>query len=194
MKVEISKTFRVSAPLGDVWNFMTDVEKVSTCIPGAQYMEDLGDNKHSVMLVVKVGPIKSTYRGEVFIRSMDEENQVIEIDGKGTDMKGKGGANMKLIGSIIDKGDGTTEVIGDSTVTIQGMLAQFGSRMVEDVSNQIFLQFTKSLSSKLEGTEQPENSNDEDENTLSGFAVASAALKGVSGRLMDKLQGKNDEG
>jgi len=194
MKVEISKTFRVSAPLGDVWNFMTNVEKVSTCIPGAQYMEDLGGNKHSVMLVVKVGPIKSTYRGEVFIRSMDEENQVIEIDGKGTDMKGKGGANMKLIGSIIDKGDGTTEVIGDSIVTIQGMLAQFGSRMVEDVSNQIFLQFTKSLSSKLEGTEQPENSNDEDENTLSGFAVASAALKGVSGRLMDKLQGKNDEG
>jgi len=194
MKVEISKTFRVSAPLGDVWNFMTDVEKVSTCIPGAQYMEDLGDNKHSVMLVVKVGPIKSTYRGEVFIRSMDEENQVIEIDGKGTDMKGKGGANMKLIGSIIDKGDGTTEVIGDSTVTIQGMLAQFGSRMVEDVSNQIFLQFTKSLSSRLEGTEQPENSNAEDENTLSGLAVASAALKGVSGRLMDKLKGKNDEG
>ena len=147
MKVKISKTFSVSASPGDVWNFMTDVEKVSTCIPGAQYMEDLGNNKHSVMLVVKVGPIKSTYKGEVFIRSMDEEKQVIEIDGKGTDMKGKGGANMELIGSIIDKGDGTTEVVGDSTVTIQGMLAQFGSRMVEDVSNQIFLQFTKSLSS-----------------------------------------------
>ena len=194
MKVEISKTFRVSAPPRDVWNFMTDVEKVSTCIPGAQYMEDLGDNKHSVMLVVKVGPIKSTYRGEVFIRSMDEENQVIEIDGKGIDMKGKGGANMELIGSIIDKGDGTTEVIGDSTVTIQGMLAQFGSRMVEDVSNQIFLQFTKSLSSKLEGTEKSENSNAEDENTLSGMSVASAALKGFSSRLMDKLKGKNNEG
>lgn len=194
MKVEISKTFRVSAPPRDVWNFMTDVEKVSTCIPGAQYMEDLGDNKHSVMLVVKVGPIKSTYRGEVFIRSMDEENQVIEIDGKGIDMKGKGGANMELIGSIIDKGDGTTEVIGDSTVTIQGMLAQFGSRMVEDVSNQIFLQFTKSLSSKLEGTEKSENSNAEDENTLSGISVASAALKGFSSRLMDKLKGKNNEG
>ena len=193
MKVKISKTFSVSASPGDVWNFMTDVEKVSTCIPGAQYMEDLGNNKHSVMLVVKVGPIKSTYKGEVFIRSMDEEKQVIEIDGKGTDMKGKGGANMELIGSIIDKGDGTTEVVGDSTVTIQGMLAQFGSRMVEDVSNQIFLQFTKSLSSKLEGNEQGENESIEEENTLSGVAVASAALKGVSGRLIDKLKGKNSE-
>ncbi len=192
MKVKLKKTFTVSAPSSDVWDFMTDVKKVSTCIPGAQYVEDLGDNKHSVLLVVKVGPIKSTYRGEVFIRSKDEEKRVIEIDGKGTDTKGKGGANMELIGSIIDKGDGTTEVIGDSTVTIQGMLAQFGSRMVEDVSNQLFLQFTKSLSSKLEGGGSNTEVDDQEDNSLSGVAVASAALKGVSGRLMDKIRGEKD--
>ena len=175
MKVKLEKTFSVSAPSNDVWNFMTNVKKVSTCIPGAQYVEDLGDNKHSVLLVVKVGPIKSTYKGEVFIRSMDEEKHIIEIDGKGTDTKGKGGANMELIGSIIDKGDGTTEVVGDSTVTIQGMLAQFGSRMVEDVSNQLFLQFTKSLSSKLEGNDTDGSIQNDTENSLSGVAVASAA-------------------
>ena len=192
MKVKLEKTFSVSAPSNDVWNFMTNVKKVSTCIPGAQYVEDLGDNKHSVLLVVKVGPIKSTYKGEVFIRSMDEEKHIIEIDGKGTDTKGKGGANMELIGSIIDKGDGTTEVVGDSTVTIQGMLAQFGSRMVEDVSNQLFLQFTKSLSSKLEGNDIDGTIQNDTENSLSGVAVASAALKGVSGRLMDKIRGEKE--
>jgi len=192
MKVKLEKTFSVSAPSSDVWNFMTNVKKVSTCIPGAQYVEDLGDNKHSVLLVVKVGPIKSTYKGEVFIRSMDEEKHIIEIDGKGTDTKGKGGANMELIGSIIDKGDGTTEVVGDSTVTIQGMLAQFGSRMVEDVSNQLFLQFTKSLSSKLEGNDTDGTIQNDTENSLSGVAVASAALKGVSGRLMDKIRGEKE--
>ncbi|SVE23062.1 uncharacterized protein METZ01_LOCUS475916, partial [marine metagenome] len=37
MKVEMSKTFSIRAPIRDVWDFMTDVEKVSTCIPGAQY-------------------------------------------------------------------------------------------------------------------------------------------------------------
>ena len=195
MKVKISKTFEVNAPSNDVWNFMTDVKKVSTCIPGAEYLEDLGDNKHSVMLVVKVGPIKSKYRGEVYLKNIDEEKQVIEIEGKGTDVKGKGGANMELNGSITAKEDGLTEVVGDSTVTIQGMLAQFGSRMVEDVSNQLFLQFTKALSAKLEGPQSSEDINSEVDNSLSGVAVASAALKGVSGRLMDKLKGKkNNEG
>ncbi len=190
MKVVISKTFSVNASSKKVWDFMTDVEKVSTCIPGAQYIENLGDNKHSVLLVVKVGPIKSTYKGEVFLRSIDEQKQVIEIDGKGTDTKGKGGANMELIGSIIDKGDGTTEVKGDSTVTIQGMLAQFGSRMVEDVSNQLFIQFTKSLSSKLEGNQSIDEIDVDQDNTLSGVTVASAAIKGISGRFMDKIRGK----
>ena len=192
MKVEISKTFEVNAPPNDVWNFMTDVKKVSTCIPGAEYLEDLGDNKHSVLPVVKVGPIKSKYRGEVYLKNIDEEKQIIEIEGKGTDVKGKGGANMELNGSIITKEDGSTEVIGDSTVTIQGMLAQFGSRMVEDVSNQLFLQFTKSISAKLEGAHPDEEINSDVDNSLSGVAVASAALKGVSGRLMDKLKGKKD--
>ena len=86
MKVIISKTFSVSAPSEKVWGFMTDVQKVSTCIPGAQYIEDLGEGKHSVLLIVKVGPIKSTYRGEVFLKSLNKETKVIEIQGKGTDL------------------------------------------------------------------------------------------------------------
>lgn len=191
MKVIISKTFSVAAPSDKVWDFMTNVEKVSTCIPGAEYVEDLGDGKHSVLLIVKVGPIKSTYRGEVFLKSLNKETQVIEIQGKGTDVKGKGGANMDLVGSINDKDDNLTEVKGEATVTIQGMLAQFGSRMVEDVSNQLFIQFTRSLSSKLEGNQSSSESEVVEDNTLSGVTVASAAIKGLSGRFMDKIRGKD---
>tara|TARA_A100001011_G_scaffold789_1_gene907 strand:+ start:2425 stop:3006 length:582 start_codon:yes stop_codon:yes gene_type:complete len=191
MKVIISKTFSVAAPSDKVWDFMTNVEKVSTCIPGAEYVEDLGDDKHSVLLIVKVGPIKSTYRGEVFLKSLNKETQVIEIQGKGTDVKGKGGANMDLVGSIKDKDDNLTEVKGEATVTIQGMLAQFGSRMVEDVSNQLFIQFTRSLSSKLEGNQSSSESEVVEDNTLSGVTVASAAIKGLSGRFMDKIRGKD---
>ena len=192
MKVIISKTFSVSAPSEKVWGFMTDVQKVSTCIPGAQYIEDLGEGKHSVLLIVKVGPIKSTYRGEVFLKSLNKETKVIEIQGKGTDVKGKGGANMDLVGSITDKDDNSTEVKGEATVTIQGMLAQFGSRMVEDVSNQLFIQFTKSLSSKLEGKGALEENIDNQDNSLSGAMVSSAAIKGISGRFMDKIRGKKN--
>ena len=192
MKVELSKTFSIRAPINDVWDFMTDIKKVSTCIPGAQYNESLGDNEHSVMLIVKVGPIKSSYRSKVAIKSLDESKYTMEIEGHGTDIKGKGGANMEMTGKLIDNGDGTTGVTGDSMVTIQGMLAQFGSRMIEDVSNQLFVQFTENLRTKLEGNGyniESDQQSDSD-NSLSGTAVAGAAIKGAVGRIMGAFNKK----
>jgi len=192
MKVKMTKNFTVRAPIGDVWDFMTDIEKVSSCIPGAKYVEDLDDNCHAVMLTIKVGPIKSSYKSEVSIRNLDINNHTLEIEGRGIDVKGKGGATMEMVGSLTDSGDGITEINGDSTVTIQGMLAQFGSRMVEDVSNQLFLQFTKSLAAKLEGNGEQADETESSNETLSGVAVVGAAIKGVSGRLMDKFKKKED--
>ena len=192
MKVELSKTFSIRAPINDVWDFMTDIKRVSTCIPGAQYNESLGDNEHSVMLIVKVGPIKSSYRSKVAIKSLDESKYTMEIEGHGTDTKGKGGANMEMTGKLIDNGDGTTGVTGDSIVTIQGMLAQFGSRMIEDVSNQLFVQFTENLRTKLEGNGyniESDQQSDSD-NSLSGTAVAGAAIKGAVGRIMGAFNKK----
>ena len=192
MKVKMTKNFTIGAPIGDVWDFMTDIEKVSSCIPGAKYVEDLDDNCHAVMLTIKVGPIKSSYKSEVSIRNLDVNNHTLEIEGRGIDVKGKGGATMEMVGSLTDSGDGTTDINGDSTVTIQGMLAQFGSRMVEDVSNQLFLQFTKSLAAKLEGNGEQADETESSNETLSGVAVVGAAIKGVSGRLMDKFKKKED--
>ncbi len=192
MKVEISKTFSIRASINDVWDFMTDIKSVSTCIPGAQYIESLEDNEHSVMLTVKVGPIKSSYRSEVAIKSLDESNYTMEIQGRGTDTKGKGGANMEMTGKLIDNGDGTTGVTGDSLVTIQGMLAQFGSRMIEDVSNQLFVQFTENLRTRLEGNGKNIEGDlqSDSDNSLSGTAVAGAAIKGAVGRIMGAFNKK----
>jgi len=192
LKVELSKTFAIRAPISDVWDFMTNVEKVSTCIPGAQYEEALGENQHAVMLVIKVGPIKSTYRSTVSIRSLDNKNYTIEIEGQGTDTKGKGGATMELVGVLSENENGTTQINGDSTITIQGMLAQFGSRMVEDVSNQLFIQFTNSLAAKLEGNSEKDDETESSTEALNGVSVAGAALKGISSRLMDKFKKKGD--
>ena len=192
MKVVLSKTFTIRAPISAVWDFMTNVEKVCTCIPGAQYEENIGEAQHSVMLLVKVGPIKSSYRSTVSIRSLDNEKYTIEIEGQGTDTKGKGGATMELVGVLSENENGTTEINGDSTIRIQGMLAQFGSRMVEDVSNQLFIQFTNSLAAKLEGNGEQAHETESSTEALSGVSVAGAALKGISSRLMDKFKKKED--
>ena len=95
----------------------------------------------------------------------------------------------KMIGELTENGEGSTEIKGNSTITIQGMLAQFGSRMVEDVSNQIFIQFTGALAARLEGQGEPQSTGE----ALSGISVASAAFKGVSGRFMDKFKPEKEK-
>jgi carbon monoxide dehydrogenase subunit G len=191
MQVSMTKHFIVNAPIQAVWAHLSDIEKVTHSIPGAHYGKNLGDNNHSVNLTVKVGPIKSSYRSEVTVKSLDESTHTLEIAGKGVDTKGKGGANMEMVGKMTDNGDGSTAVTGTSTVTIQGMLAQFGSRMIEDVSNQLFSQFTESLCAKLEKNEDSEEMSHSEDNSLSGTAVAGAAIKGITGRIMGIFKKEN---
>jgi hypothetical protein len=55
-----------------------------------------------------------------------------------------------MLGKLCALPHGGTEIRGSSEITITGFLAQFGSRMVEEVSEQMFGQFTQSLQKNLE--------------------------------------------
>jgi uncharacterized protein len=74
------------------------------------------------------------------------------LKGTGTDSKGKGSADMRMEGNLVSKGR-ATEVKVSMDVNITGMLAQFGSRMINDVSNQVFDQFVNNFKNQLEGRE-----------------------------------------
>ena len=142
MQVKTTKTFQVEVPVAQVWEFLKDPRKVATCVPGAQITEALDDRRYAGTITVKVGPVVSDYRGELSIERLDAQKYEIELLGKGRDVKGKGSASMKMVGKLRALPDGGTEVTGTSEISIIGVLAQFGSRMVEEVSGQMFGEFT----------------------------------------------------
>ena len=43
MKANIEKTFQVDHPLKQVWEFISNPEKVVVCVPGAQLTEKVDD-------------------------------------------------------------------------------------------------------------------------------------------------------
>ena len=189
MKVAMSKSFQVHAPMEQVWDFLSNIEQVTTCVPGAEITGSISDTQYAVTITVKVGPIKSSYKGEVTITELDADQHRLKLVGKGQDTKGKGGATMELVGILMAIDEGTTEVQGDSTVTISGMLAQFGSRMVEDVSNQMFDQFTQCLRSRLEGGADAA-SGPAQAAPVAGMSIAATALKGAFRRTVDSAKEK----
>ncbi len=152
MQVKITKTFEVRAPVAKVWSFLTDPRKVATCVPGAQITEAVDERRYIGTINVKVGPVVTNYKGELVIERLDAQNFEIELVGKGQDVKGKGSASMKMVGKLRALPHGGTEVVGSSEITMTGLLAQFGSRVVEEISNQMFEQFTQNLQKNVEGS------------------------------------------
>jgi len=150
MPIKIAKTFQVKEPVDKVWKFLSDPKKVATCVPGAQITEALDRHTYKGSIRVQVGPSVTDYKGEVRIERLDDQNHEIELVGRGQDVRGKGSASMKMSGKIRALPDGTSEVIGMSEVNVVGFLAQLGARVINEVSNKIFEEFTARFQKHLE--------------------------------------------
>ncbi|MFI5106237.1 MAG: SRPBCC family protein, partial [Terriglobales bacterium] len=142
MAVKIEKTFQVSEPIDKVWAFLSDPRKVATCIPGAQITEQVDEKTYKGAISVKVGPSVTDYKGEVQIVRLDNATHEIELVGKGQDVRGKGSASMKMTGKLRALDANSTEMVSDSELNVVGILAQMGARVINEVSNIMFEQFT----------------------------------------------------
>jgi carbon monoxide dehydrogenase subunit G len=152
MKTTISKTFHVEEPIDKVWSNLSDPQEVVTCVPGAALTEIIDERNFKGTVTMKFGPIKAQYDGEIQIAEQDDDNYNLVMKGKGLDSKGKGSADMTMKGGLTEK-DGGTDVEFTMDVSVVGMLAQFGSRLIKDVSDQVLKQFIDNFKAKLSGQE-----------------------------------------
>ena len=152
MKTTIEKNFHVPAPPDPVWENLSDPNKVVTCVPGASLTEQVDEDNYKGAVTLKFGPVKASYSGLITFVERDRENYKMVMSGKGTDSKGKGGADMLMNGKLSPAGEGT-DVNCSMEVTVTGMLAQFGSRLINDVSDSVFDQFVGNFKAQLSGEE-----------------------------------------
>src|SRR5262249_22803027 len=184
MAIKIEKSFQVSEPVEKVWAFLSDPRQVVTCVPGAQITDQIDERHYKGAIRVKVGPSVTDYKGEIEIVRLDPETREIEILGKGTDVRGKGSASMKMTGKLNATPDGGSEVVSVSELNVVGILAQMGARVIQEVSNIMFGQFMNNFRQNLEaGTDQPGSGAAK---PGSGVSVAFAALKAAVFKHDDK--------
>ena len=190
MKTTINKVFQVSEPIEKVWNYLSDPTKIVGCVPGASITEKLDDKNYKGQVSLKFGPVKSVYNGEIVIEELDTTSHRMVLQGKGLDSKGKGSADMTMNGLLTPK-DGGTEVNFTMDVAISGMLAQFGSRLINDVSDQLLNQFVASFGQLLKAdsgaadaaTGDSQETPAEPDNALDATALAGTVVKGFVKRL-----------
>ena len=157
MALRFEKTVQISEPIEKVWAFLSDPRKVAPCVPGAKINDQADEKTYKGTISVKVGPAVSDYSGELQILRIDPENHEIELLGKGQDVRGRGSASMKMTGKLRVVDGGITEMTSVSEVNLIGIVAQMGARVITEVSNVMFGQFTKNLQARLQ---QPEGASD----------------------------------
>ena len=194
MEVKLDKRYELGVPAQNAWAVLSDLESVASCMPGASLGEKLGDNAYKGSVKVKVGPATAQFGGEVEILSMDVANKSLVLKGKGAD-KGGSSASMELEATI-EEADGQSILVGLATVIVNGKFAQFGGRMMVQVSDVILKQFVDNFIAKAQAlggsevTHSPatgaNEANTENANELNGLAIFWALLKSWFGGLFGK--------
>jgi len=191
MRVSLNKSFDVEQPASKVWEYLLDPYKVAECVPGVELTEKISETEYKGDVGIKLGPINASFDGEVTYAKVDETNKEIHLVGKGVDKKGKGSAEMTLEMRLTESGNVST-VDTTMNVNVIGVVAQFGSRLISDVSEHIFTQFVGNFQSLLAGGEI-----DEKDKQIQGGAVAGAVAKSIASGVASGVKGifsKKDKG
>jgi carbon monoxide dehydrogenase subunit G len=153
MKTNLTKSFEVPQSTELVWNHLIDPEKIMDCVPGVSIDEKVDDNHYKGKVGMKFGPMGVQYDADIFYNEIDIENKKIILSGNGVDSKGTGNAEMKMTITITELDAGGVKLDAIMDITINGKIAQFGSRLIDTVSEQLFKQFVSNFSKKLAAAE-----------------------------------------
>ncbi|MCC2687356.1 MAG: carbon monoxide dehydrogenase [Rhizobiaceae bacterium] len=147
MSLLIEGEERIRAPVAKVWEALNDPEVLKVCIPGCQSLEKKSDNELAATVVLKIGPIKANFVGEVTLTNLNPPNSyTISGEGKGG-IAGfaRGGADVTLAAD----GDDDTVLTYTAKADVGGKIAQLGSRLITSTSKKLAGQFFSSFNEKV---------------------------------------------
>jgi carbon monoxide dehydrogenase subunit G len=146
MEVKLDKRYPLDVDPARAWAILQDLKAVAGCMPGADLTEQLSDTSYKGGVKVKVGPAVAQFGGTVDVLEKEEAARKMVLRGKGAD-KGGSSASMDLVAVIeADPANPAHSVLhGDASVIVNGKFAQFGGRMMVQVSEMILVQFVENF-------------------------------------------------
>ncbi|WP_214473058.1 carbon monoxide dehydrogenase subunit G [Mesorhizobium sp. dw_380] len=147
MALVIEGEERIAAPVQKVWEALNNPAVLKQSIPGCQSLEKKSDTQMAATVVLKIGPIKATFNGEVTLKNLKPPHAyTIHGEGKGG-VAGfaKGGADVTLT----EDGPNATVLKYAAKAEVGGKIAQLGSRLIESTSKKLAGQFFSSFGEKV---------------------------------------------
>lgn len=154
--MNISERVVIGASIDEVWDFVTDVPRVGSCLPGTEHVTDLGDGAYGGAMRVKVGAIAVRLEGKVRMVERDETNHVATLAIEAVDKRVKGSVNATTTMTLAPVDGGATELAVDTDAAVAGKLGQFGQAVIQKKTKQILDELVENMTLRLQGGALPE--------------------------------------
>jgi carbon monoxide dehydrogenase subunit G len=127
-----------------VWDFVLDIQKFSSCMPGLDSIDQLDDTTFDGVITAKVGPISGRFNFRSSITDKKpKESLTVTIDGKDSVTASSIVANV--IARLDEPQPNHTEMSYKANVDIKGRLAILGDMILRATTSLILDEFTKRL-------------------------------------------------
>ena len=176
--MEFQNTLNVPLPPDKAWAVLMDVERVAPCLPGAELTEIVDERTFRGKVSVRLGPVALTFQGEASFEEIDTEARRARINARGSDAKGRGGAQAR-VGFSLEPSDTGSTVNIHTDMQLSGSVAQYGRGvgMIQDLASRLIDQFAENLANLIEA----DKSAGEEETPPGQEAVPAAAPAQVGG-------------
>ena len=128
-----------------VWDILTDPEKLAKLLPGCEKLEPIGPDRYKVAIKFALAAFSGNYSGSVELsEKKPPESLRMVLEGKGTPgfMRGEGRI-------VLAEKKGQTELHYEGEAQVGGMIAAVGQRMLDVAARHIIQQFFDSASAQL---------------------------------------------
>ena len=199
MAFKIEERFEVQAPVERVWKYLIDPKRVVECLPGAELLEQQDERTFLGAIKVKVGPLSMSYKGQAKFTEINEQTHQVRMVGDAREVSGSGSTKVSMLSTVSPLANGGCEVLVDADIDLVGKIVQFVRGMIQEVSRQMFRQFSTCVKKQLEVEEtppsqqQPENNPTEPETkAVAAAPLAFRALWAIIARFFSGLFGRGD--
>lgn len=160
MAFKIEERFEVQAPVERVWQYLIDPQRVVHCLPGAELLEQQDERTFLGAIKVKVGPLAMSYKGQAKFTEINEEMHQVRMVGDAREVGGSGSTKVSMLSTVTASANGSAEVLVSADIDLVGKIVQFGRGMIEEVSRQMFRQFSTCVKQQLEVADEPPSAGD----------------------------------
>ena len=134
----------LDVPVQQAWEFLIDINKFSTCLPGIDEVKQIDDKTFDGMISATVGPIsgKFNFRSTI-VDSRPPEQMVVRTEG--TDSVTKSTVNADMTVDLHAVSERKSQMDYKADVKIKGRLGILGDMVLRATATLILQEFTRRL-------------------------------------------------